>query len=200
LCCWPITLHQRTLYDLDPYPLALRHLDLYHQGFWPDKAFFLDHVLMTLITSQCVVPHSVRDVYDTIVRVGEYPHFLPGCDFVHLVQQEDDFLVADTSVSGFVFRTRMHWSETDGGMDVFFDNAFVHGAWHVMGCIPQVFSRSDGVAQNSCVSRHQTHIQLRITISAGLFYPILRIGLSAMLPRLQRAFQKRLDDLQRNCK
>lgn len=153
---------------------------------------------MTLITSQCVVPHPVRDVYDTIVRVREYPHFLPGCDSVHVVQQEDDFLVADTSVSGFVFRTRMHWSETDGGMDVFFDNAFVHGAWHVMRYIPQVFSRSDGVAQNSCAPRHQTHIQLRITISAGLFYPILRMGLSAMLPSLQRAFQKRLDDLQRN--
>jgi hypothetical protein len=120
-----------------------------------------------------------------------------GCDSVFLIQQGDDFLVADTSVSGFVFRTRMHWSETDGGVDVFFDNAFVHGVWHVMRYIPQVFSRSDGFRQNICAPRHQTHIQLRITISAGLLYPILRMGLSTMLPSLQRAFQKRLDDLQK---
>ena len=149
---------------------------------------------MTLITTQCVVPHSIQHVGDVVKTVQEYPQFVPGCDNVRLMDQGQYFLVADTSASGFVFRTRMHWSETDG--DVFFHNAFVSGVWHMVHCTPEEFSGSDvgGGSQKDCAPRHHTHIQLRITISPGLFSPILRIILPAVLPSLQRAFQKRLDD------
>jgi hypothetical protein len=147
---------------------------------------------MTLITTQCVVPHSVHCVRHGVKTVQEYPQFLPGCDSVRLMDQGQYFLVADTSVSGFVFRTRMHWSETDG--DVFFHNTFVSGVWHMVPCTPEELFASDGGggSQNGCT--HHTHIRLRITIAPGLFTPILRTILAAALPSLQRAFQKRLDD------
>jgi hypothetical protein len=150
---------------------------------------------MTLITTQCVVPHSVHTVRDAVIAVQEYPQFLPGCHTVRLMDQGLDFLVADTSVSGFVFRTRMHWSTTDDR--VFFDNPFVRGVWHLLHDMPKAFLELDGVAesQNGYTPRHHTHIQLRITIRPGLFAPFLRMILPAVLPRLQNAFQKRLDDI-----
>ncbi len=111
---------------------------------------------------------------------------------MRLVDQGQDFLVADTFVSGFVFRTRMHWSDTDG--DVFFHNAFVHGVWHMAHCTAEACSESHGADESQNGWAPCTHIQLHITIAPGLFAPILRKILEAVLPGLQRAFQKRLDD------
>lgn len=147
---------------------------------------------MTLITTQCVVPHSVHYVRDVVKTVQEYPQFVPGCDNVRLIDQGQDFLVADTSVSGFVFRTRMHWPETGG--DVFFRNTFAYGVWHILDGVPDDSSRSEWGCQNGRTPQDCTHIQLRITIRPGLFSPFLCTILPVILPSLQNAFQKRLDD------
>ena len=140
---------------------------------------------MTVVTEQCVVPYSVKNVHDTVIAVSQYPDFLPGCQHVRLIVQNQDNLIADTTISGLVFRTQMRWGCEEGNHTIFFDNPYITGVWNLSPC----------TADHDCKTIHLTNISLRMIIQPGFFAPILRMALPAVLPIMQKAFQQRLNDL-----
>jgi ribosome-associated toxin RatA of RatAB toxin-antitoxin module len=75
---------------------------------------------------ESLVAYTSHQVRSVIIAVTHYPDFLPGCAWVHILDQGSSHLVARMHLSmGLAVTTRMHWTDCA----VFLENPFVRGQW-----------------------------------------------------------------------
>ena len=54
---------------------------------------------MTTITRSALVMHTAEQMFDLVNDVRRYPEFLSGCEKTHVIDEGDDFIKAELTIS-----------------------------------------------------------------------------------------------------